>query len=249
MLQSTERLTRENIWNALMAVVAIGVAVGISACSKGENLGSNRAPVAGKITVTAMPIGADSDHTLPGVGLPTGYTAVFDHGNAKASDISYSEKEPGRWDVKTGPAHLLFSSKDTAANKYSVSATFEQIQAPSHPEAFGVFIGGSNLNAPNAKYSYFIVRGDGMYAVKVRDGANTRTITEWTAHPSVPKQDAAGKGLYGIKIEVNGKIARVSVNGVPVTNVSGKDVPLNGITGVRINHNLHLIVTPVSVIR
>ena len=74
-------------------------------------------------------------------------------------------------------------------------------------------------------------------------------MTDWTAHASVPKQDAAGKGLYGIKVTVNGKTADVSVNGAPVATISGKGIPLNGITGVRINHNLHLIVTPVSVIR
>jgi len=181
--------------------------------------------------------------------LPTGYRAVFDDATGKVSDVSYSQKEPGRWEVKTGPAHILFSPKDTAANKYSVSATFEQLQAPSHPEAFGVFIGGSRLNSPAVRYTYFIVRGDGKYMIKVRDGASTRTITDWTAQPSIPKQDTAGKGLYGIRIDVKGKTADVSVNGAPVTTISGKGIPLNGIAGVRINHHLHLIVTPVSVIR
>ncbi|MEO6864460.1 MAG: hypothetical protein ABI229_03315 [Gemmatimonadaceae bacterium] len=244
MLQTTRRLTRRTLLAALTTVVAIG----ISACNKGDNSGaSSGTPVPGKLTATAAP--ADTDHTTAGAGLPAGYSAVFDHSNGKPADVSYSEKEPGRWEVKTGAAHILFSKSDTAVNKYSVSATFEQLQAPSHPEAFGVFIGGSNLNAPNVKYTYFIVRGDGMYMVKVRDGAKTRTITDWTAHPSIPKQDAVGKGLYGIKIDVSGKTANVSVNGAPITTISGKDAPLNGITGERINHNLHLIVTPASVIR
>jgi len=230
--------------------VAVGVAMGITACSKGEGSGSASAPVAGTITANAAAnTAADSDRTASGAGLPAGYSVAFDHANSKATDVSYSEKEPGRWEVTTGPAHILFSPGDTAANKYSVSATFEQLQAPSHPEAFGVFVGGSNLNSPAAKYTYFIVRGDGKYMVKVRDGASTRTVTDWTAHASVPKQDASGKGLYGIKVAVNGKTADVSVNGAPVATISGKDIPLNGIAGVRINHNLHLIVTPISVIR
>ena len=130
-----------------------------------------------------------------------------------------------------------------------MSATFEQLQAPSHPEAFGVFIGGSNLDSARTRYTYFLVRGDGRYMVKVRDGANTRTVIDWTPQPSIPKQDSAGKALYGMKIDVNGKTASFSVNGAPITTVSGKDIPMEGATGVRINHNLHLIVTPVSVIR
>jgi hypothetical protein len=85
--------------------------------------------------------------------------------------------------------------------------------------------------------------------VKVRDGASTRTVTDWTAQPSVPRQDAAGKGLYGIRMDVNAKTVDVSVNGAPVATISGKGIPLNGIAGVRINHNLHLIVTPVTLIR
>lgn len=256
MLRTTRPLTRRTVRTVLATVaraglaagVAAGIAAGVTACSKGE--GSGGAPVAGTITASAtVNTAADSDRTASGAGLPAGYSVAFDHANSKATDVSYSEKEPGRWEVTTGPAHILFSPGDTAANKYSVSATFEQLQAPSHPEAFGVFVGGSNLNSPAAKYTYFIVRGDGKYMVKVRDGASTRTVTDWTAHASVPKQDASGKGLYGIKVAVNGKTADVSVNGAPVATISGKDIPLNGIAGVRINHNLHLIVTPISVIR
>lgn len=234
------------------AVAALCAVVLVAGCRKGDS--SSSTPVAGTITATpAQPSAAasssDSDHAVNGAGLPPGYVAQFDNATAKSTDASYSEKEPGRWEVKTGPAHILYAPKDTAANKYTVSATFEQLQAPSHPEAFGVFIGGTNLGASNAKYTYFIVRGDGKYMVKVRDGASTRTVTDWTAAPGIPSQDASGKGLYGVRIDVGDRKASVSVNGVPITTISGKDIPMNGITGVRINHNLHLIVTPVSVIR
>ena len=252
MLQVNRRMTYTDIRAAVAAVVVAGVLAAPIGCSRGSDSGTSRAPVAGKLTATATPApqtGADSDRAAPGAGLPSGYNAVFDNASAKVSDVSYSEKEPGRWEVRTGPAHILFSRADTAANKYSVSATFEQVEAPAHPEAFGVFVGGTGLGGPDLKYTYFIVRGNGMYMVKVRDGSGTRTITDWTAQPSIPKQDAAGKALYGIRIDVAGNAAHVSVNGVPITTIQGKDAPLNGIAGVRINHNLHLIVTPVSLIR
>jgi hypothetical protein len=230
----------------LLAVVAGTALIG---CGKSGEPAASTTPVAGNLATSAPQVGADTDRTAAGNGLPAGYAAVFDHSDAKTSDVSYSEREHGRWEVKTGPAHILFSPADTAANKYSVSATFEQLDAPAHPEAFGVFVGGTRLNTPTVKYTYFIVRGDGKYMVKVRDGGATRTITDWTANPAIPKQDASGKGLYGIRIDVKDGSASVSVNGAPVTTISGKQAPLNGITGVRINHNLHLIVTPVSVIR
>ncbi|MEO9114692.1 MAG: hypothetical protein ABI311_00880, partial [Gemmatimonadaceae bacterium] len=205
--QTTQPASRASIGFVLTSTAALTAALVVFGCSKGEPAAKNSAPVAGKISAAAPQTGADTDKTTAGTGLPTGYTAVFDHSDAKASDVSYAEKGPGKWEVKTGPAHILFSPADTAANKFTASATFEQLEAPLHPEAFGVFIGGSNLNGPTVKYTYFIVRGDGMYMVKVRDGANTRTITNWTANPAIPKQDAKGKGLYGIRVDVRDKVA------------------------------------------
>ncbi|MDQ6736531.1 MAG: hypothetical protein M3Z30_02375 [Gemmatimonadota bacterium] len=238
---------RRHLTFALAALIAAAVTAGVTACGKGENAQSSSPPVAGKLTV--VPTKPDTTRPASEAGLPRGYHAVFDDASASAAAVTYAEKEPGRWEVKTGPAHILYSPGDTAKNRYSVSATFEQLKAPAHPEAFGVFIGGSSLGDAKVKYTYFIVRGDGMYMVKVRDGSSTRTITDWTAQPSIPKQDAAGKGLYGIQIQVRDNAASVNVNGVPITTISGKVAPLNGIAGVRINHNLDLIVTPVSLIR
>lgn len=240
----------KRVSDTIAVTIAVCVLAGAIAC--GKDSGSrppSTPPVAGKISATTTAPVANSDSAASHSGLPPGYTAVFDHSEGSPPSVTYTEKETGRWEVTTGPAHILFARRDTAVNKYIVSATFEQLQAPSQAEGFGVFVGGINLNTPKARYAYFLVRGDGKYAVKVRDGANTRTLTDWTAQPTIPKQDAAGKGLYGIRIEVKAKAATVSVNGAPITTISGKGIPLNGITGVRINHDLHLIVTPVSVIR
>lgn len=244
-----QRSIRQVLWTGAVTSAACVV---VAACGKSDVAasGASETSAVGKITANAVPASADPDVAARGRGLPNGYVAQFDQPNSKMTDVSYSAREPGRWEVTTGPAHILYSPKDSARGKYSASATFEQLAAPSHPEGFGVFIGGSNLDQPNArKYSYFIVRGDGKYLVKVRDGANTRTVTDWTANAAIPKQDAAGKALYGIKVDVNGKTANVSVNGAPVTTISATNAPLDGIAGVRINHNLHVIATPISIVR
>jgi hypothetical protein len=246
----------------VLATVATGVAAALLvACGKGDsgNAASNSPnipvtpPVAGKISANAPQADADSDQAARAgaddSGLPNGYRAVFDHANAKPTDVSYAPREPGRFEVTTGPAHILYAAHDTAAGTYSATATFEQLQAPAHPEAFGVFIGGTHLDSASVKYTCFLVRGDGKYMVKVRDGSTTRTITDWTANPAIPKQDADGKALYGIRIDVRNGSASVTVNGAPVTVINGKSAPLNGIAGVRINHNLRLLVTPVSLVR
>ena len=250
------QLTTEWIARPVARAVVRGVALAVcmttlGACSKGDTSTSG-APVAGKISASAA--APDTDVTARGAAngsaLPPGYVVQLDRANASASDVAYTQKEPGRWEVRTGPAHILYMLRDTAAGKYTATATFEQVEAPAHPEAFGVFIGGSGLDRPaTRKYTYFIVRGDGKYSVKARSGTDVRTLTDWTASSAVPRQDSAGKALYGIKVESDGKTARVSVNGAPVTTITSRDGPISGVTGVRVNHNLHLIVTPVSVIR
>lgn len=250
MRMTTEPTTHGILQRSARSAVLLACIATLGACSKGDTSTAGT-PVAGKISASAAARDTDvAAHGATGSTLPPGYTAQLDRAGASASDVAYTQREPGRWEVRTGPAHILYMPGDTAAGKYSASATFEQVEAPAHPEAFGIFIGGSALNDPaTRKYTYFIVRGDGKYSVKARNGADVRTVTDWTASPAVPRQDAAGKALYGIKVESDGKTARVSVNGAPVTTITPKDGPIAGVVGVRVNHNLHLIVTPVSIIR
>jgi hypothetical protein len=192
----------------------------------------------------------DPDVATQGNGLPTGYQALFDKSSATTSDASYRAAGTGRWEVTTGAAHVLFNPADTASGTYTLSATFEQIEKPAHPEAYGVFWGGSSLdNRAKQRYTYFLVRGDGKYMVKVREGARTRTITDWTAHTGLPHEDASGKALFGVKVDVDDTGAKVSVNGVPITTIPASGNPMDGQAGVRINHNLHLYVTPASLVR
>lgn len=231
---------------------------GVVSCGRGEGTSKSTepqsAPVAGRLTAIAAQPAADSDSAARNAGLPPGYSAVPDiHTSAgitgTATSISYSSKDPGRWELLPGPAHILYSDQDTAATRYMVSATFEQLGPPRSSAEFGVFVGGTKLGSAAARYTYFAVRGDGKYMAGVRDGPSTRTITGWTTHPSIPRQDAAGRGLYGIELSVKDGAVAVTVNGVPVTTISGRGIPLNGITGVRVGEGLHVIVTPVRVIR
>ena len=243
---------RQNRRSAL--VLSLPLALVLVACGEKRDAAPPppRAPAAGHITAGPPPSDSlhDADVAAQGAGLPAGYFAQLDTSTAKITDVSYSPAGTGRWEVRTGPAHLLYMRHDTASVHYTLSATFEQLEKPAHPEAFGVFWGGSALNKPaKQRYTYFLVRGDGKYMVKVRNGADTRTITDWTAHVGIPRENSSGKGVYGISVTVDGKSARVSVNGIPVATVDAKDAPTKGIAGVRINHNLHLNVTPATIVR
>jgi len=244
---------QKTAWRCGWGIIAM---LGVAACEKKDGpSGRSTVPsLPGRLSVVAGGAGspgtADSDIAAKGNGLPEGYLAQTDLPNASIADASYQADSTRRWEVRTGPAHILYSLKDTTRKVYNVTATLEQLEKPAHPEAYGVFIGGSTLDvSAKRQYTYFLVRGDGKYMVKVRNGTRTRTVIDWTAHPAVPQEDTAGKAVYGIKIDVDGKTAKVSVNGKPVTTILSKSGPLEGVTGIRINHNLHLMVTPLSVVR
>lgn len=179
--------------------------------------------------------------------VPAGYMAVPDRGNSDMSKAVYTASG-SNWEVTTGPAHILYAAKDTASGMYAAQATIQQLGKPTHPEAYGLFIGGSNLaDTAQRTYTYFVVRGTGEYLVKVMKGSKTTTIVDWKASADIPKEDADGKASYALKIHVAGPVMHLYVNGKMIAEVPTTGAPTNGVAGLRINHNLHLMVTPLSI--
>jgi hypothetical protein len=214
-----------------------------AACAK-QNEASTHPDSASAIASGAE---ADPDRPQSGTDLPAGYTALTDKPDAKITDASYSTSG-GRWEVRTGPAHIVYSPKDSASGVYSVSATIEQLEQPRHPEAYGIFFGGQQLHDRAAqRYSYFLVRGTGEYLLKVREGDKTTSIVNWTASPDVPKQDASGKATYTLKAHFAPDTVHLFVNDKLVAAAPRQSIPSNGVAGLRINHNLRLMVEPVKV--
>jgi hypothetical protein len=214
----------------------------VTACASNDN--ANAAADSGNAMATAE---RDPDVAQNGSGVPAGYVALTDKASADVSGASYTTSD-GSWEVKTGPAHIVYAPGDSASGVYAVSTTIEQLEKPAHPEAYGVFFGGHNLDDRSAqRYGYFIVRGTGEYLIKVRQGDSTTTVAPWTASPNVPKEDASGKASYDIKVHFAPDTAHFLVNGKLVTAVAKKDLPSEGVAGLRINHNLHLNVQPVSI--
>ncbi|MGH7665656.1 MAG: hypothetical protein ACRENI_15410 [Gemmatimonadaceae bacterium] len=184
-----------------------------------------------------------------GSGVPSGYAGRTDRPNQNIGDASYTSSGD-RWEVRTGPAHIVYSVGDSVSGEYSVTATLEQAEQPEHPEAYGIFIGGQNLDQPSVEYTYFLVRGTGEYLVKVREGEETRNVVGWTASEHVPKADSTtGRGSYELTAETDADSVHFLVNDEQVAAVAAGAVPTAGIAGLRINHNLHLMVTPIAIDR
>ncbi len=197
------------------------------------------------VSVSKAQGGDDKDKSTGGSGVPAGYMGRTDRETAKIADAKYVSKG-GKWEITTGPAHIVYSPKNTATGVYQVTSTIDQLEAPAHPEAYGIFFGGKNLDQPTQTYTYFEVRGTGEYLIKVREGDKTRTVTNWTASDAVPKADASGKGSYKLSVHFAPDVAHFSVNDKLVATVPKKDLTTEGIYGIRVNHNLHVAVSPVE---
>lgn len=213
-------------------------AIGTFACA------SPPPPTSERDTVAVAPRSAapaeDPDRSTGGGGLPSGLLARTDRPDARIADAKYVARGSDRWEVTTGPAHVLWAPGDTASGVYTAATTIEQLEAPTHPEAFGLIVGGRDLDQPSQTYTYLIVRGTGEYMVRVREGAATRTVVPWTANPVIPQQDARGRATYRLAIRAGADSVRFLVNGTAVGAAARSAVPADGIVGLRINHNLRV---------
>lgn len=181
----------------------------------------------------------DPDKVVGGGVQVPGWTARFDRAEAKATQVSFTKMGTG-YHVTAGPAGVYFDPKQTASGDYTVSASFTQMKAPMHPEAYGLFAGGQGLQGTAPSYVYFVVRGDGKYLVKHRANAtNVQTLVDWTASPALKPAGADGKATNALQIRVAADSVRFVANGTPVAAVSRAEAgPMTGVAGVRVNHNL-----------
>lgn len=181
----------------------------------------------------------DMDKMQAGGSLPAGWSMRLDSGGTKPEGVTVTPMGGGIH-FKTGPAGIYWRAADTRKGVYEVHASFNQMEPSAHPEAYGLFVGGSNLAAAAQKYTYFLVRQDGMFMISKRDGAKVTPIMPWTANAAVKKTDASTKGTNMLSIVVGADKVRFLVNGTEVNSQPLASVDGAGIAGLRVNHNLNV---------
>jgi hypothetical protein len=199
------------------------------------------------IAVAALPLlaqdhqhAADPDKKMAGPGtLPSGWKGRLDSGDKSLAGVKAAAMGGGVH-FMTGPAGIYYKPADKMTGAYEAHATFTQMVPADHPEAYGLFIGGANLDAAAQKYTYFIVRQDGKYMIKRRNGNDTPTVTDWTDSSAIKKADSSGKMSNTLAIEVGKDKVRFLVNGTEVSSVDAAKVDTAGTAGLRVNHNLNL---------
>jgi hypothetical protein len=175
-----------------------------------------------------------------GSALPEGWSARAD-GDAGTAKVKVAPMDKGIH-VTLGPAIILYRANTGGSGPFHALATFTQTRKTAHPEGYGLFYGGQTLEGAQEKYTYFLVRGDGSYLVKRRDGERTTDITRgWVPSPAVHKVNANGTATNLLEIDNKRDPAKVvfMVNGQPVHTMD-KAEDVDGIVGIRANHHLDL---------
>lgn len=189
--------------------------------------------------LVAQQHGADADKMQMGGSLPPGWNVRLDSGSTKPDGVN-AMPMGGGIHFRTGPAGIFYRTSDTKSGSYEVHASFNQVEPSAHPEAYGLFVGGSNLAAATQKYTYFLVRQDGMFMISRRDGAKVSAVVPWTANAAVKKTDASTKGTNMLSVVVSSDKTRFLVNGTEVNAQTTSAIDAAGIAGMRINHNLNV---------
>lgn len=203
------------------------------------------------LAVAAAPLAAqmahDPDKKVHGGALPAGWAGRAD-GTAKVEEASFTMKG-GTYRVLTGPAAIFWAEKDKVNGPFTASATFRQMKAPEHPEAYGMIFQGGKLNAADLSYFYFLIRGDGKFLVNHRAGKEVHKIVEWTENAALRKQDAKGMATNTLTVDASkADSLRLLVNGKQVHAIAAANVgSVAGNVGLRVNHSLDVEVSNLTV--
>lgn len=205
------------------------------------------------LALAAAPLAAQgaNDPTNNAAGsapLPAGWTGRTDRASDKLADAKFVTMGKG-FHVTSGPAAIYWSASQSVKGPFVASTTMMQTKAPTHPEAYGIFFGGSKLDGPEQHYAYFLVRGDGKFLVNHRAGAEVHKIMPWTENAAIVKQDASGKSTNTLTVDASkADSVRLLVNGkqvaaLPANQFGGTD----GVVGLRVNHNLDVHIGDLTV--
>jgi hypothetical protein len=189
---------------------------------------------------------SDPTQRAQGGSIPAGWQIRLDDkdaGRYTTNDIRFMPMGGG-FHITSGPA-AIYPGADLPNGPFVLEATFNQTKAPMHPEAYGLFFSGKDLdNADKQEYVYFLVRGNGQYLINHRAGRAVHKIVDWREDAAIRKQDANGQASNQLTIRAGTDSVRFLANGKQVAAISRQEITNpGGRAGLRVNHNLDVHVT------
>jgi hypothetical protein len=142
-------------------------------------------------------------------------------------------------------AAVFWNPANTVKGNYSVKGTFTLVRPSSHTNYYGLVFGGHDLDNAKQAYLYFVVAQDGTWLIKRRDGnVSTQDVAPRMRNAAVKTPDASGKSTNALEVRVAVDKIEYRVNGtlVHTTPKTGPTAQTDGLYGIRVNHQLEVMV-------
>jgi hypothetical protein len=207
--------------------------------------------------VPAALVAQDADRKVAGGGIAVkGWQGKIDAGAAKKGLTINDSKfaaEGSALHLTIGPAASYWNPANTVKGDYTVKATFREAKPDtSHPHPYGIFIGGSNLDADTHTLLYCLAYSNGTYLVRGFSGGKVFNVGRGP-HDAVHKPAADGSVTQEIGWNVKGDRAECVINGQVAAGFNktevtgpGKLESTDGIYGIRVSHNVDVTVSGLS---
>ena len=212
--------------------------------------------LAGAAPVAAQAHEMDPTAKVAGAGLPAGWMVRFDPARpgrpaATVAEVNFRVMAPG-FHHNSGPAGIYYREADASKGVYTVSATFGAHKSMQH-EAYGLFIGGSELQSDKQNYLYFVIKpSDGTFLINHRtsDGKPV-SVVQYQESDFIHKDAATdGSASNTVAIQVTKDAVIFLVNDKAVKTLKKTEIDgasTDGLVGMRLNHNLDLHISDFGV--
>jgi hypothetical protein len=176
------------------------------------------------------------------LGAQGGTLRIRADGASTPDSVQHTQMPPG-WHVTTGPGAILFNPVNSASGRFAVTVEVHLFPGTSQ-EGYGVFIGGSGLDGPQASYLAFVARRDGSAGIERVTGSARTWIMPWTPNGAVkPHTGGDGTAFNTLRMSVEPDSVRFEANGTRVAALARGDLPVDGTFGLRAGSGVNLHVT------
>jgi hypothetical protein len=220
--------------NRFLAVIAV-CALSVSALAQDRGRG-------------AGPAGGAPQGPVAGNGIEVGgWWARLDDPKEPRTGLKFVRMGTG-FHATTGPTVILFDPNEDWEGPYTTKATLTMTKLASHQVAYGLFVGGQDLDSDKQRYTYFEIRQDGKYLIRKRSGSTVSDVGgTWADHMAIQKPTASGSQTNELAIQVGRDAVVFLVNGQAVATHPAASVDAVGMSGLRVGHGLDLQIEGFSV--
>jgi hypothetical protein len=145
-------------------------------------------------------------------------------------------------------AAVYWNPTNTATGNYTLKGSFKLVKPSGHTNYYGLVFGGSDLEGPTQAYTYFVVGQDGTWLIKKRDGDTaTSNVAPKTPNEAVKKPGADGTSVNALEVRVAADKVDFVINGTVVHSMPKAGLKTDGIAGIRVNHQLEVMISGFAV--